>query len=73
MGEIMGFLDKVKNLFTEPEDSDDEIQIEQIKKEGSKISIEPKRTIVPKEEKKIELDVVKEEKNKKKWVKLWDF
>jgi len=66
MGEIMGFLDKVKNLFTEPEDSDDEIQIEQIKKEGSKISIEPKRTIVPKEEKKIELDVVKEEKIKEK-------
>lgn len=66
MGEIMGFLDKVKNLFTEPEDSDDEIQIEQIKKEGSKISIEPKRTIVSKKENKVELDVIKEEKIEEK-------
>jgi len=63
MGEIMGFLDKVKNLFTEPEDSDDEIQIEQIKKEGSKISIEPKKTVSPIEEKNIDLEVIKEEKN----------
>lgn len=63
MGEIMGFLDKVKNLFTEPEDSDDEIQIEQIKKEGSKISIEPKKPLVQKkEEKQIEVETFKEEK-----------
>lgn len=66
MGEIMGFLDKVKNLFTEPEDSDDEIQIEQIKKEGSKISIEPKKPIVPKEEKKIEFDIAKDDKIEEK-------
>ena len=72
MGEIMGLLDKVKNLFTEPEDSDDEIQIEQIKKEGSKISIEPKRTVIPKVEKKIELDVVKEEKIEEKKEKELD-
>ena len=43
----MGFLDRVKNLFTEPEDSDDEIQIEQITKEGSKISVEAKPQVEP--------------------------
>lgn len=60
MGEIMGFIDKVKNLFTEPEDPEDEIQIEQIKKEGSKISIEPKPVVEHKIEKNIDLEIEKE-------------
>lgn len=55
----MGFLDRVKNLFTEPEDSEDEIQIEQITKEGSKISVDPK-PIAEKKEPKIERERIVE-------------
>lgn len=47
----MKFLDRVKNLFTEPEDPEDEIQIEQITKEGSKISVDTKPNVEPMEQK----------------------
>lgn len=45
MGEIMGLFDKVKNLFTEVEepDEDDEIKVEQIVKETPRVHIEPKK------------------------------
>ena len=45
MGEIMGLFDKVKNLFTEVEepDEDDEIRVEQIVKETPRVHIEPKK------------------------------
>lgn len=41
-GEIMGLLDKFKDLFTEPDDSEEEeeIKVEQIKKEPSRVSSE---------------------------------
>ena len=44
MGEIMGLFDKVKNLFTEVEepDEEDEIRVEQIVKETPRVHIEPK-------------------------------
>ena len=60
MGENMGFLDKVKNLFTEPEESDDEIEIEQIEKKTPKVVSEPKRVVEKKREKSIELNETKE-------------
>lgn len=47
----MKFLDRVKNLFTEPEDPEDEIQIEQITRDGSKISVDTKPNVEPKEQK----------------------
>lgn len=40
----MGLLDKVKNLFTEPEEPEEEIKIEQIKREVSRIPSEVKNT-----------------------------
>ena len=47
----MKFLDRVKNLFTEPEDPEDEIQIEQITRDGSKISVDTKPNVEPREQK----------------------
>lgn len=59
----MGFLDKVKNLFTEPEDEyEDEIEIEQIKKETPK-PVEEKKpvpVVEKKREKKNEIEETKE-------------
>ena len=49
----MGILDKVKNLFTEPEEPEEEIKVEQIKREVPKVVAEPK-TVEPVVEKKIE-------------------
>lgn len=57
----MGFLDKVKNLFTEPEDEfEDEIEIEQIKKETPKKVEEVKPIVDKKRERKIEIEETKE-------------
>lgn len=66
MGENMGFLDKVKNLFTEPEDEfdDEEIEIEQINKEKPvKEKVVKERPVVEKPviEKKRERFVEEEE------------
>ena len=63
MGEIMGFLDKVKNLFTEPEDGEDEIEIEQIEKKVPKKVSEPKKVVEKKREKNIDLEETKEFNN----------
>lgn len=38
----MGLLDKVKNLFTEPEEPEEEIKVEQIKREVTRVPIEQK-------------------------------
>lgn len=38
----MGLLDKVRNLFTEPEEPEEEIKIEQIKREVSRVPVETK-------------------------------
>lgn len=61
----MGFLDRVKNLFTEPEDSEDEIQIEQITKEGSKISVDSKPIVEQKESKQEREKIVELEQEAK--------
>ena len=55
MGEIMGLFDKVKNLFTEVEepDEDDEIRVEQIVKETPRVHIEPKEEEVKPEPKPV--------------------
>ena len=63
MGENMGFLDKVKNLFTEPEDEfdDEEIEIEQINKE------KPVKEKVVKERPVVEKPVI--EKKRERFLK----
>ena len=56
----MGLFDKVKKLFTEEEELEDEeeIKVEQIVKEPPKVHIEPK---VKEVEKKKEVDIIKDE------------
>ena len=49
----MGLLDKVKNLFTEPEEPEDEIKVEQIKREIPKTVVEPK-IVEPVKERQVE-------------------
>ena len=71
MGEIMGLFDKVKNLFTEVEepDEDDEIRVEQIVKETPRVHIEPKeeevkpepKPVIEKEEEPIVIEKEKKE------------
>ena len=51
----MGFFEKVKNMFTE-EVEDDDVSIEQIKTEPTKVSFE-----APKEENKVEKDLFADE------------
>ena len=54
----MGFFEKVKNMFTE-EVEDDDVKVEQIKKEVTKVAIESPNA---KEEKEDDYDYVEEEK-----------
>ncbi len=51
----MGLFDKVKNLFTEPEEPEEEIKVEQIKREVTRTPIEP-RPVERKREKVVPTD-----------------
>ena len=52
----MGLLDKVRNLFTEPEEPEEEIKIEQIKREVNRVPVEIK-PVEARREKTMEIPV----------------
>lgn len=59
----MGLFDKVKNLFTEPEEPEEEIKVEQIKREVTRKPIES-RPVEHKHEKVVQTDDADSEEEK---------